>query len=345
MPSRAWSGRRTCCGTSRAGSPRWCPGCPPCRWAGSGTTRWCRSARPASTRCARHPQAGVRVGRGRRRGRSRAVEPSSESSDFCSSARRLPSSFASRTVSASALVSSTGDPVVAGSSSAVALSAASLAVALTSVDASFAVASSWPSRRRPGRPRPDRSTPVRRRRRRASTGAGRPRRLRRPRTARRRPRPRRRCPGAPGTNRPTRARPRSAARAGWPAAGGCSARDGLGGANAEPRTCLPKPRAGWTSGVGVRRAGGESRCPIPRPARSGFDKEPSGRFPIGCLRTGEVGVPRGERWNPGRSARRTTEVERRTVGRRRPDVSPAAVPGRCSSAARGRRHPAAARPS
>ena len=38
-------------------------------------------------------------------------------------------------------------------------------------------------------------------------------------------------------------------------------------------------------------------------------------------------------------------VERRTVGRRRPDVSPAAAPGRCSSAARGRRHPAAARPS
>ncbi len=38
-------------------------------------------------------------------------------------------------------------------------------------------------------------------------------------------------------------------------------------------------------------------------------------------------------------------VGRRTVGRRRPDVSPAAAPGRCSSAARGRRHPAAARPS
>ena len=185
---------------------------------------------------------------------------------------------------------------------------------LASVARVVAVAS-LPSRRRPGRPRPDRSTPGRRRRRRRRTGAGRPRRLHRPRTARRRPRPRPRCPGAPGTNRPTRARPRSAARAGWPAAGGCSARDGLGGANAEPRTCLPKPRAGWTSGVGVRRAGGESRCPVPRPARSGFEKEPSGRFPIGCLRTGEVGVPRGERWNPlALGASGGARTGRRTVG-------------------------------
>ena len=85
-------------------------------------------------------------------GAAEAVEPSSESSDFCSSARRLPSSFASRTVSASALVSSTGDAVVAGSSSAVASLAVGVDVrrCVVAVASSCAVASSsWPSAARP----------------------------------------------------------------------------------------------------------------------------------------------------------------------------------------------------
>ena len=228
-----------------------------------------------------------------------ASESSSESSsDCCSSASRRPSSFASRTVSASALVSSTGDS------------------SESALESSSESSSSRRSPcRRPCRRRPGRSRRGRRVRCRGGTGSGPPRRPHRPRTAHRRRRRRRRYPGAPGRNRPARAHPLRSARAGWPAAGGCSARDGLGGANAEPRTCLPKPRAGWTSGVGVRRAGGESRCPVPRPARSGFEEKPSGRFPPGCLRSGEVDARRDERWNPrcreGRAA-----PGRATSGRR-----------------------------
>ena len=183
-------------------------------------------------------------------------------------------------------------------------------------------------RRRPCRRRPGRSRRGRRARCRGGTGSGPPRRPHRPRTARRRRRRRRRCPGAPGRNRPARARPLRSARAGWPAAGGCSARDGLGGANAEPRTCLPKPRAGWTSGVGVRRAGGESRCPVPRPVRSGFEEKPSGRFPSGCLCSGEVDVRRDERWNPRRREGRAAPG-RATSGRRVASGRHAGVHVRC----------------
>ena len=331
------------------GARRWCPGCRPCRWAGSGTTRGCRSARRASTRCARQRRSAARRSA---RGARACAAPSSGTCGSPPRAGGPPRSPCARFLGTARWSRAPGSPSAVSS-----CLVASLCLRVA-------------RRRLFGRRvrRPRASARLRGRRDDGRTGR---------RTGRRRRRRRRRCPGAPGR---TGHRERIDLRR----VPGDRLRQGVAHVAASGERMpghvpafrnhgpVGRPASGFAGRVGSPAVRFHDRSVL------ASTKNLAVGSAGGCVRTGEVGHRRGERQRTGASghtpwsadpARATSgrvratgsdhhrgavpanrRTERSSEARRRscrssPRRVSRAGPGRCSSAARGPRHRVAAPPS